>query len=43
MAAAGVPTPAETAAVRHKLHHRADEGTFSSGYDGFVVRVRKPE
>jgi len=42
MVAAGVLTPAEITAVWDELHRRAEEGTFSSGYTGFLVWGRKP-
>jgi hypothetical protein len=39
---AGVLTPAEAAEVRTELLCRAEEGTFSSGYTGFLVQGMKP-
>lgn len=35
-------TPAETAAVRQELAQRAEEGTFSSGYTGYLVQGKRP-
>jgi len=43
MAAAGVLTRIESVAIRDELHRRAHEGTFSSGYTGFIVWGKKPE
>ncbi len=40
---AGVLAPAEASEVRTELRCRAKEGTFSSGYTGFLVQGTKPE
>lgn len=39
---AGVLTPDETAAVWQELIQRAEEGTFLSGYTGYLVQGTKP-
>jgi SAM-dependent methyltransferase len=43
MRKAGVMTTPKTNAVVNELQRRGDEGTFSSGYTGFLVRGTVPE
>jgi len=43
MTQAGALTPAEATGVWDELVRRVQEGTFSSGYTGYLVRARKPE
>ena len=39
----GIFSDVKTAAIRNDLRHRANEGTFVSGYTGYLVAGRKPE
>jgi SAM-dependent methyltransferase len=43
MAQDGALTPSQAAAVWEELRQRADKGTFTSGYTGFLVWGKKPE